>query len=100
MIWLPLWRLNDKSHPQKDLHQFLAGDIRRQLHWGLLVVSSKYSLRASVGTGSPEAIQSSMYRSAASRIFLMTSSRVSPWDTQPGSAGTVATYPPSASRQV
>lgn len=25
-------------------------------------------------------------------MFLMTSSRVSPWDTQPGSAGTVATH--------
>ena len=34
---------------------------------------------------------------AASRMLAMTSSLVPPWDTQPGRAGTVATYPPSSS---
>src|SRR5580692_9304008 len=42
-------------------------------------------------------MQSSTYRSVASRMFCIASSRVSPWDAQPGNAGTLATYPPSAS---
>ena len=74
----PSLAAHHKSCPEKHLYQLLAGYIRRQLQWGLLVTSSKYSLPASVGTGSPAAMQSSMYRSAASRMFLVASSQVSP----------------------
>lgn len=55
----PSLAVNGKSHPQKCLHQLLAGKVRRELHWWVPVLSSKYSLPASVGTGSPAAIQSS-----------------------------------------
>ncbi len=51
---------NNESHPQESFYQFLPGNIRRQFHWCVPVFSSKYSLPASVGTGSPEAMQSSM----------------------------------------
>src|SRR5258708_3923929 len=51
-----------------------------------------------LGTGSPASRQSSTYSSIASRILARASARVSPWLTHPGSAGTVATYPPSAAR--
>lgn len=56
----PSLAVHDKSYAQKDLHQFLAGNVLRQFHRGLLVTSSRYSLPASVGTGSPAAMQSSM----------------------------------------
>ena len=56
----PFLPIDGKSDPLEHFDQLLAGNVRRKLHYRVPVLSSKYSLPASVGTGSPEAIQSSM----------------------------------------
>src|ERR1039457_444971 len=51
---------NQHRESTPDLHQLLAGEVGGEFHRWVPVLSSKYSLPASDGTGSPAAIQSSM----------------------------------------
>ena len=49
----------DESDTLECPNKLLPGDIGRELHYRFPVMSSTYSLPASVGTGSPDAMQSS-----------------------------------------
>ena len=51
---------DDESNSQKHLNQFLSRQVGRKLHYRDPVVSSTNSRPTSVGTGSPEAMQSSI----------------------------------------
>jgi hypothetical protein len=83
--------LHGKSDLLQGAYQSAPGKIGRNFRHGKEVVTSTYSRSASTGIGSPASRTSSKYSSMASSMFLRTSARVLPCETQPGKAGTEAT---------
>src|SRR4030042_1481142 len=95
----PALALNKKSALCKSADNLFARDAREPGHTETSTSLSSTATSDS-GIGSLSSLSDQRYNSIASLILANTSSIVSPWEAQPGNAGTWTEYPPSASGSI